>query len=1218
MREVTLKIKVNDAEVKQGEASLNRLNTAAKNVGTSNGNTQQDKLANFIKSWGDDSKKAATGIKEADVAIEGVTAASKQMAPAAEAAAGGLGRLGGFAGPVGAAIAGIVVVIAAVVLIAVKLGQEVFKLAKEFADYGLAIGKAMDETGLAAETVSGLTHEAERQGKSFDLLKGPMNEFRKNIGQAAAGSADARAKLNLLGIDGTKSINNIDAAFKTAVENIIKLPAGIERATAGFAVFGPEFSKLSPFIASFNGDIDKAIKKADELGIMLSGKDVSAAKEFNRAYEDVQKVLRGLTITFGREFLPNVKTALEDFTKLLITNKSTILDWAKWSADSVKAIYDWWVDVRKAAKEYNDYILKQNPALAEAARQGQIRRGIKPDYYENTPLLPVDPNVQNAVPTRIQGIAYDEADLAAMEALRQEAAKLQKEREAAAKAELSAQIQIFANHITGVEKLYDDSFKKITEGFKETGNVSQYQQTFDELKQWYGQQINELVPGWENLVKQQTLTEKDGQNQRYLAYSETQKKIEELGKKTLDFEDQATKAINDAKKRASADYLKNLETATNREIEIHAERNQTDIATQKANFDLKIISEKEYINRANKLQLDSLTFQKSELQKFLNELSGNKDKEAEVRQRIAVLGQKITQQEITNSDRVREVLKKEQEILNDLLKQYQEYKQSLEDQFATVLRGNRPLSVYEETLRDIQRDYKDLSQPQKDHLLGLAAQIDAVEELNRQHAELKEFFRESLTYIFEGDLDGLIRSITNNFKDKLIDQLSGIFATSILDYDPDKTNDATAKPIVGKLNKTNEILERIAKAAGAPPPVPGMGGGGISSFLTGILGSLGGGGSSGTLVSNGGSGSYTSRYTGGGSGFDLSQILGNGTGANGSGGSGGLGGIFGNLKNLFSSKEGGLFAERGGSKLAGYIGGAGDIAAMIGGAIGGRVGGIMQSVGSFASFGAAFGPWGAAIGAGVGLLVGLLGGDPKRKKDKKENIPALNKGFTEAISQLNQILADARSLRIDPDEAIKRAGEIRGEIAGGFGIKFESKKYQKQSRTMIASKLAEADTIIRLITESANIGRGAADRNKRILPEFAAGHYFADYFKPNGLLPGMFDGADNILAMISRGEMVLNPNQQSRVRAAAGHDVFAGAGIPNYPKAVSSPKMATGGIAGSGLSLSTPAPIVNMQPVIYIEGVAIDDKVRAFMVSDTGKRVQIDVNRKLKQSGDIK
>ena len=322
---------------------------------------------------------------------------------------------------------------------------------------------------------------------------------------------------------------------------------------------------------------------------------------------------------------------------------------------------------------------------------------------------------------------------------------------------------------------------------------------------------------------------------------------------------------------------------------------------------------------------------------------------------------------------------------------------------------------------------------------------------------------------------------------------------------------------------------------------------------------------------------------------------------------------------------GGVFGSQGFGNNVGTFGAIGSIGNLVGGAVGGRVGGIISSTASGLALGASIGSIipgigtaiGAAIGAIGGFLFGIFQGDPKKKKDKNENLPNLAKGFTEAFSQLNEILTDMRALRIDPDEAIKRAGDVRAQIAGGFGIKFESSKYKKVAQQQIQSNLVQADSIIEQIKASAEIARGAADRSKRILPEFAGGTYFADYFKPNGLLPGMFDGKDNILAMISRGEMVLNPTQQNRVRALAGADVFAGAGIPNYPRASSTPKMAIGGIAGAGLQLiSQQQPTVVVQPqfTMYVEGMTFDERSKAWIQSDGGKRTLVKIIKQEKKA----
>lgn len=259
--------------------------------------------------------------------------------------------------------------------------------------------------------------------------------------------------------------------------------------------------------------------------------------------------------------------------------------------------------------------------------------------------------------------------------------------------------------------------------------------------------------------------------------------------------------------------------------------------------------------------------------------------------------------------------------------------------------------------------------------------------------------------------------------------------------------------------------------------------------------------------------------------------------------------------------------------LSGIIAGIGSVGVIAGGLIGGRVGGVIQNIAGGALTGLMLGakigmigsPLGAAIGAGAGLLLSLFGGlfgDPKRKRDKNEKLPALQRGFVDAMQQLRDLLRDVRSLQVDPDQAIAKAVEIRQQIASGFGLQFESKKYSRQAQQLISAKLAEADALIAEIRAAAEVSRAAAERSRRILPEFAGGIFisrqFATAFRRwNGLLPGVWTGRDSMPAMLAPGEMVLNPMQQARVRAAAGGDVFAAAGIPGY---------ASGGVVQSTVS----------------------------------------------------
>lgn len=567
--------------------------------------------------------------------------------------------------------------------------------------------------------------------------------------------------------------------------------------------------------------------------------------------------------------------------------------------------------------------------------------------------------------------------------------------------------------------------------------------------------------------------------------------------------------------------------------------------------------------------------------------------------------------------------------IREQIEMAKDVERSLTEELAALQTGNAELGKYAETLKLIQTTLKDISPEQKQRLLDLAAEVDATKALREEQEKLRGVVGSLVDSAFEGGWKGLLKNIRDRFRNWLKQMVTDFITSQFFRLITGQSGSTTAAAsnaggLLGGIFG-NAFQGGVSTPAGT---AVAMAAGGVAGTASGVPPQTG---RAGAAINIGNLGSLFGKggiFGAKGFGFNTGTI-------------GGLASLFGlasfgrttsgiQISSGAAGHDVPAAAARtgsGGFGLSGTIGTIGMLASVAGGLIGGRVGGVISSVAGGAlagltlgaKIGAIGGPLGAAIGAGAGLLMSLFGGlfgDPKRKEDKQVNIPNLQKGFVDAIKHLNEILSGVRTLSIDPDDAIRQAMEIRGQIAAGFGIDFKSKKYRNQAQQLIQSKLVEADRIINEIKAAAEVARGAADRSKRILPEFARGHYFADYFRPNGLIPGIFDGRDNILALISRGEMVLNPRQQARVRALAGYDVFAGAGIPNYPFAASSPKLATGGIAGGGrLELAAPTIVVN--PVITIEGMPIGEEIKAYLTSDDGRRTQIQVNRQLRRRGDI-
>jgi hypothetical protein len=935
---------------------------------------------------------------------------------------------------------------------------------------------------------------------------------------------------------------------------------------------------------------------------------------------------------------------LDDINAAVSRNKEGIKSWANATAEYLEGIV--------ATFEKHPYL-----TLLLGGTGAAIGNAISPATL--TPHIYTPPS-RSQIEGTPGSIGQSVPDPAAEQARRDEAAKIAKEIYEASLRDWDATIKLAKDKGSQLQEELKSQFENASKTFEQTGDIGAFQKAITDKIDAYNKQADAIVrviASTQKLKDEEASKQPDykppTKNEVQLQAEERIDLIRKYEKTATDIQTKGNEQIAKRQSQDLADYIRSEEERAHKKIELSDLMLNNAIQNYQAETDAGKHSEKELLAFVGTAELEKLNLRKKYLLEFLKaavatgQLSQKKFEEIEGE--IKKTANAASQQQIENSRELTQEERRRQAVVTEIGRIEKENadaaqvqarraaaandeKLSLEQQLAALNDAitNRQAGINDDLVREVElkRAILDISNRELDAVIRIdRAQLELSQKMIISENQIRAGVYEHLAQqksLNEAIADG-INQTYDAIASKLDDQIDQMFkwagafkslfteplkalarnsltniTTKLLDAIipglGGKFNDATtnpiAKPITDKITKTNDKLDTIIGLLGGKPGTTGLGGG-LGSILSGINGgSLGG--------------------LGGGS------VLGGGAAGGSQGGS-----ILDRLRHIFSTDQGGIFAPRDNaltghsSRLGGIAGGIGDLATIAGGLIGGRAGGILSAVGTGVSIGAMFGPWGALIGGAVGLLAGIFAGDPKKKADKNQNIPALQKGFADATTQLNKILDDLRHLNIDPDEAITQATAIRADIASGFGIQFQSSKYRKQAQQMIAQQLSQADTIIAQIRTSAEIARGAADRSKRILPEFAGGNYFADFFKPNGLLPGMFDGRDNILAMISRGEMVLNPNQQRNIRAMAGFDVFAGVGIPNYPNESSSPKLAVGGIAGAGLALASQPVIVQPNFTLELTGVTLDERVEAYLTSDQGRRTQIKVVKKMKKDGDI-
>ena len=191
-------------------------------------------------------------------------------------------------------------------------GKEVIDLAGHLQDLS-------EQTGISAQTLSGIQSVLEESGTSVDAFAKGIFTAQKNIGQ---GSEEVKKAIQTLGLD----FNQLRAA---SPERFLELVAGalgsiedpITRNTLGAQLLGRAFKELSPALAQVAGQLDELRAKG------MSEANIKSLEQFGDA---VGRITLGLKIAAAAplagltDFVSNLFTTMEDVQKRIKENVAKI------------------------------------------------------------------------------------------------------------------------------------------------------------------------------------------------------------------------------------------------------------------------------------------------------------------------------------------------------------------------------------------------------------------------------------------------------------------------------------------------------------------------------------------------------------------------------------------------------------------------------------------------------------------------------------------------------------------------------------------------------------------------------------------------------------------------------------------------------------------------------------------------------------------------------
>lgn len=202
--------------------------------------------------------------------------------------------------------------IAATTAATVAGGKAFVDGAKQTAAYGDKIDKASQKLGMSKKAYQELDYVMNLAGTSMDNMGMGMKTLTNQISAAQKGNKDAVKNFKALGIsmDDIKTMSQEDL-FKKTIAGLQNMEAGTKRSAMANKLFGRSGQELQPLLNMTSDQMEKAIKTANDYGMVLSDKGVEASANFTDSMTTLKNTMTGVKNNMMAEFLPSLTSVTD-------------------------------------------------------------------------------------------------------------------------------------------------------------------------------------------------------------------------------------------------------------------------------------------------------------------------------------------------------------------------------------------------------------------------------------------------------------------------------------------------------------------------------------------------------------------------------------------------------------------------------------------------------------------------------------------------------------------------------------------------------------------------------------------------------------------------------------------------------------------------------------------------------------------------------------------
>lgn len=242
-----------------------------------------------------------------------LAAAGKQLVTvASETEAAGAG-LAAMAGPIGVGI----IAIGAMAAGSALLAKGIFNLAQQAAGFRGALFDTSQQLGISVETLSALEIVAQTTGGNIASITAALGVFQQHLEDAQDPTTKQAALLRELGVE----TDNTEDALRQTLTALAAMPEGFQQTSRAADLFGRSSKSILAILKEMDGNLDGAIAKFREMGIVISTEDAKAADELNDQLALLNFQFRAMV---GQDAIPAVLSAMQALSDSLKNNKEGV------------------------------------------------------------------------------------------------------------------------------------------------------------------------------------------------------------------------------------------------------------------------------------------------------------------------------------------------------------------------------------------------------------------------------------------------------------------------------------------------------------------------------------------------------------------------------------------------------------------------------------------------------------------------------------------------------------------------------------------------------------------------------------------------------------------------------------------------------------------------------------------------------------------------------